>query len=315
MMAADAGKSSKTSIDHAIREYLAWLSVERGAAQKTIEAYGRDLRSYRSWLTTVLGITMLGELTSDIPSTYLMDLAEVGYAASSQERAAAAIRSFHRFCVREGLAQFDPAALLSLPKKAIKLPKTLSIEAVQSLLDQNFDSDPAGLRDKAILEVLYGSGLRVSELTGLNRLQVLFDEGYLRVTGKGSKERLVPIGGLAHAALLDYMQSGRPFLHRKGESEPSDSSAVFLNVRGHRLTRQAIYQIVAEYGAKVDIEGLHPHTLRHSFATHLLEGGADLLSIQELLGHASIATTQIYTHVDISHIQAEYLRAHPRALL
>jgi integrase/recombinase XerD len=301
-------------IEQALAEYLAWAAVERGAAPLTIEAYSRDLQAYRTWLLDALGITLLSQIESETINNYLMDLAEVGYAASSQQRAAAALRSFHRFCVREGFAETDPASQITLPKIAKTLPKTLTLEAVNTLLDQPFEPNPAGTRDKAILELLYGCGLRVSELTSLNRSQILA-ESYLRVTGKGNKERLVPFAGAAARALTDYLEHGRPFLHTKGETAPRESSAVFLNTRGRRLTRQAIHLLVADYGNKAGIDGLHPHMLRHSFATHLLEGGADLISIQELLGHSTVATTQIYTHVDITHIQSEYLSTHPRAKL
>jgi integrase/recombinase XerD len=301
-------------IDQALAEYLAWAAVEHGAAALTIEAYHRDLRAYSTWMQNALGISQLNQIEIDTINNYLMSLAEVGYAASSQQRAAAALRSFHRFCVREGFAEADPAAQLTLPKIAKTLPQTLTLEAVNTLLDQPFEPNPAGFRDKAILELLYGCGLRVSELTGLNRPQILA-ESYLRVIGKGNKERLVPFAGAAARALANYLEQGRPFLHTKAESAPREPSAVFLNTRGRRLTRQAVYALVADYGSKAGIDGLHPHMLRHSFATHLLEGGADLISIQELLGHSTVATTQIYTHVDITHIQSEYLSTHPRAKL
>ena len=304
-----------TSLSLALSEFAAWLAVEKGAAQLTVEAYNRDLQAYSNWLRDACGISDLQAIQNRIPSNYLMELAELGYAAASQERVAAALRSFHRFCLRESLADNDPSALLALPKKTRTLPQTLSIELVSKLLDQEFAATPAGLRDQAILEVLYGCGLRVSELSNLDLAQLLLTEGYLRVIGKGDKERLVPISGQAMLRLTDYLTLGRPFLHRRGEVAPRERAAVFVNQRGMRLTRQAVFQMVNHYGQLVGIQGLHPHTLRHSFATHLLEGGADLLSIQELLGHASIATTQIYTHVDISHIQAEYQHAHPRASL
>ncbi|MCL2137254.1 MAG: tyrosine recombinase [Coriobacteriia bacterium] len=306
-------RHSPTEIDRAISEYLTWLAVEKGAATLTVEAYSRDLRFYRDWLVNDQGITRLDQIKTGVPSAYLIDLALIGYAASSQERAAASLRSFHRFCYREGFGEFDPAVKIVLPKKPQILPKTLSLDSVMRLLDQKFPLGPPGYRDKAIMEVLYGCGLRVSELCGLDRDFVLFDEGYLRVFGKGSKERIVPISGKAYTALNEYLDLGRPFLHNKSKHEPQEKSAVFLNTRGRRLTRQAVFLIVAKYGRKVEINDLHPHMLRHSFATHLLEGGADLLSIQELLGHSSVATTQIYTHIDIEHMQTEYLSAHPRA--
>ncbi|MCL1879703.1 MAG: tyrosine recombinase XerD [Actinomycetia bacterium] len=294
-------------------EYLAWLSVEKGAAEKTQEAYRRDLRSYLLWLQQVFALGDLEAIDAELLSAYLQDLAALGYAPASQERAAAALRSFHRFCVREGLAIHDPSAHVRLPKKPRILPQTLSIGQVNNLLDQSFPNTPSGIRDKAILELLYGSGLRVSELCGQDRSQLFLDEGQLRVLGKGSKERLVPCGGTAAAALQQYLQQARSQLHCARQSQPEEGAAVFLSQRGRRLSRQAVFDIVRQYGEQAGISGLHPHTLRHSFATHLLEGGADLLSIQQLLGHASVATTQIYIHVDMGHIRAEYLAAHPRA--
>jgi len=304
-----------TAFSTALNEYLAWLTAERGASILTIEAYNHDLKMYQNWLSGAIDVHRLADITNELPSLYVMELAEVGYAVSSQQRTAAAIRSFHRFCLREDLCENNPAATLALPKKSLALPKTLPIESVAALLDQDFPVSPIGYRDKAMLEILYGCGLRVSELTGLDRLQLLLPDGYLRVIGKGDKERLVPIGGAALTALNDYLAYSRPHLHTLSELEPRDTSAVFVNARGQRISRQSVFLIVVGYGKKVGIDKLHPHMLRHSFATHLLDGGADLLSIQKLLGHASVATTQIYTHVDISHIRAEYLAAHPRANL
>jgi integrase/recombinase XerD len=236
-------------------------------------------------------------------------------APASLKRLVSSLKTFHRFCVREGLAASDPTATLKLPRIPATLPQTLSIKEAMSLLDQSFPPTPAGARDKALLEVFYGCGLRVSEAVGLDQTAVLFEEGFLRVTGKGSKERAVPLGGEALFALRDYLTTARELLHPKRVSAPPDGRAVFLNARGRRITRQGIFGIVERYGAQVGIEGLHPHTLRHSFATHLLEGGADLRTIQELLGHADIATTQIYTHVDRTHLKEEYLSCHPRAHL
>ncbi|MCL2339723.1 MAG: site-specific tyrosine recombinase XerD [Actinomycetia bacterium] len=300
-------------LDQAIQEFLAWLVVEKGAAALTAVAYRSDLQSFANWLALSQGVTDLAAIDEKLLRQYLMDLAEVDYAVASQERVAAALRSFHRFCLREGLAGQDPSAHLILPKKPRELPQTLSIADVNKLLDQDFPHTALGRRDRAILEVLYGCGLRASELCGLDRLAVLLNDGYLRIIGKGDKERLVPISGAAARALADYLETGRPALRRHQETEPRAQLAVFLNSRGLRLTRQAVFLLVAAYGQRVGLSGLHPHVLRHSFASHLLEGGADLLSIQELLGHATVATTQIYTHVDTTHIQAEYRRAHPRA--
>ena len=211
--------------------------------------------------------------------------------------------------VAERISITHPAADLPLPKKPDRLPDVISREQATALLDQPFPATASGQRDHAIVEVLYGCGLRVSELCGLDLRQVMLDEQVLRVVGKGDKERIVPIVGTAAGVLSEYLEQWRPQL----VSPRVSSSAVFLNNRGRRLSRQSVHSLVAKAGAVVGIEGLHPHTLRHSFATHMLEGGADLRIVQELLGHADISTTQLYTHLDRSHVREVYMGAHPRA--
>lgn len=198
-----------------------------------------------------------------------------------------------------------------LPKKPELLPEVVTIQQMNDLLEQDFPQDAAGLRDHALLEVLYGCGLRVSELVGLDFANLLLEDDLLRVVGKGSKERMVPCMGKAREVLEEYLRDGRPALRCAKRAQ--DPDAIFLNARGGRLTRRSVMTLVERYGRNVGLEGLHPHTLRHSFATHLLEGGADLRVLQDMLGHSNIATTQIYTHVDRSHIREEYLSAHPRA--
>jgi len=214
--------------------------------------------------------------------------------------------------VREGMTDNHPTARLPLPKVPQRLPDALSVDEVERLLSQPFAQDPAGLRDRAIVETLYGCGMRVSELVGLGVEDLHLNEGFIRVFGKGGKERDVPVAGAAQSALEEYLYHSRPHLRPKSGSRRADPSAVFLNVRGGRLTRQSVFGIVRRYGGRAGLE-LHPHTLRHSFATHVLEGGADLRSLQEMLGHADISTTQVYTHVDRQHIREEYLSTHPRA--
>jgi integrase/recombinase XerD len=307
-----AGSSSLRALD----EFLSYLAVEKGSSKLTIEAYGRDLARYLAWFGE-RGVHEVDAISREAITDYLIELQTntPAPAPASQKRFVSSLRSFHRFCVRDGLATGDPTAALHSPKTPAALPHALGIEEVKTLLDQQFPSTPAGLRDQALLEVMYGCGLRVAELVGLDRTAILSREGFLRVRGKGNKERVVPIGGVAARALAAYLGAGRELLHPKRVGAPFDGLAVFLNVRGRRLTRQGVFDIVRQYGERVGIEGLHPHTLRHSFATHLLEGGADLRTIQELLGHSDISTTQIYTHVDRSHIREEYLLAHPRARL
>lgn len=293
---------------HALKEYLNYVSVERGCSRNTVLAYGRDLRSYVLGLRDE-GITLPDQVTRDRIEGHVSHLRASGLSIASVERAISAIKGFHRFMVAERITTAHPAADLPLPKKPSRLPDVIGREQAAALLDQPFPKTPAGQRDHAILEVLYGCGLRVSELCGLDLRRVMLDEQVLRVVGKGDKERVVPIVGTAAATLADYLENWRSGL----VSPLVSNSAVFLNNRGRRLSRQSVHTLVAKAGAVVDIDGLHPHTLRHSFATHMLEGGADLRIVQELLGHADISTTQLYTHLDRSHLREVYLEAHPRA--
>ena len=283
-------------LDTEIREYIAYLSIERGSSPLTVSAYERDLKRYAAFLEAQ-GIASLERIDRDAVLAYEAELVASGLAPSTIERRVSAIKGFHRFLVRENIAAKNPTDSLRLPK-------------VERMLSQPFDDSATGLRDRAILEVLYGCGLRVSELTGLDLGSLLLDEGFVRVVGKGSKERIAPIAGAAETALRAYLDRGRAELS-KPYAKPT--SAVFLNARGGRLTRQSAHAIVARAGLSIGVENLHPHTLRHSFATHLLGGGADLRVIQEILGHSDISTTQIYTHVDRAHIHDEYISAHPRA--
>lgn len=286
---------------------MGYLAFERGSSSHTVEAYGRDLERYVKALEEK-GVTEPDDVTRPLIEEHLEHLAEEGYAPSSVERALSAIKSFHRFMLQEEISSVSPAAALPLPKKAERLPDVLSVRQALALLDQPFPKTAAGQRDRAIIEVLYGCGLRVSELTGLDVGAVSLEDEVVRVIGKGSKERLVPLMGSAHKALAEYLSDWR------GELVSSRSgAAVFLNVRGGRISRQSVFAIVERAGRVIGIDGLHPHTLRHSFATHMLQGGADIRIVQELLGHSSIQTTQLYTHLDRSHLRMAYLSAHPRA--
>lgn len=311
------------TLTRAIDEYLDYLAIERGASPNTIEGYGRDLHRYADWLAQE-GITAPEDVTRQAVVAHVQALQEVELSPASVERAVSAIKGLHRFMVVERICEEHPTADLPLPKKPARLPDVLSREQISAMLDEaNFayEDDPAKTprrnavaraslqRDRTILEVLYGCGLRVSELCGLDLREVMLDEEVLRVLGKGSKERIVPIMGSAARAMGEYLTQWRPTL-----LGAKPTSAVFLNARGGRISRQSVHAICEKYGRiYAGREGLHPHTLRHSFATHMLEGGADLRIVQELLGHASIATTQLYTHVDRTHIRMVYLEAHPRA--
>ena len=295
-------------LSRACEEYLAHLAIERGSARNTVEAYGRDLVRYERFLSA-RGKHEADEVDRGDVESFVASFAQLEYAASSAERALAAVRGLHAFLSAEGICPNNPAKGVPLPRRSRRLPDVLSIEQARLLLDQPFSPTAAGQRDRTLLEVLYGCGLRVSELCGLDVREVLLDDELVRVFGKGSKERMVPLMGTARDAMRTYLDDWRPQLVRLGKS----GDAVFLNQRGGRLTRQTVHAVCERYGRVVGIQGLHPHTLRHSFATHLVEGGADLRVVQELLGHANISTTQIYSHIDLTHVRWEYLTSHPRA--
>ena len=307
-----AGRGSASLPDLA-EEFVSYLAVERGASANTLAAYRHDLALYGAFLSA-RGIDSVDAITRDDVGAWIGSLREGGAAPKTIERRVAAAKSFHRFLVREGITVNHPTASLPLPRTPQRLPDVVSIDDVDRMLSQPFPEGPVGHRDRAILEVLYGCGLRASELVGLDLRDVDLTDGFLRVFGKGSKERVVPVAGVAVDALQEYLGHGRPYLRTKTATRRQDPDAVFLNVRGGRLTRATIHSLVHAYGGRVGLD-VHPHTLRHSFATHLLEGGADLRSLQEMLGHADISTTQIYTHVDRSHLREEYLSTHPRARL
>ena len=297
-------------LDTVTGEYLDYLAVERGLARNTIAAYRRDLTTYCSYLERA-GVESFEGVNRQIIEGFVGDRRDGGYSDASVERAVAAVKGLHAFLVRDGIVAQNPTAALRLPKKAERLPECLSVGDVSALLDQDFPEGEMGLRDHAILEVLYGCGLRVSELVGLDVGDVHFDDGFVLVRGKGSKERLAPLVGGAARAMAQYIADGRRRLaaHARGSKTP----AVFLNKNGGRLSRQSVHVICERYGRQVGLVGLHPHTLRHSFATHMLAGGADLRVLQEILGHADISTTQVYTHVDRTQLTEVYLAAHPLA--
>ena len=297
------------SMEDALKDYLDYLRVERGSSPKTVEAYGHDLEVFATFLSAH-GVEGLAKATRDDVRAFQTERAEAGASPATLKRNLSVLKGFYRFAVKEGYCPLNPTATMPLPKLPQALPDVLSIDEVNRLLDRTLPTGPEGLRETAILEVLYGCGLRVSELVGLDLGNVALDEGFLLVRGKGDKERISPISGTAARALEAWLAEGRPVFAKRGRRP---TPAVFLNARGTRLTRQTVFELVRDAGLSIGIENLHPHTLRHSFATHLLEGGADLRVIQEILGHADISTTQIYTHVDRSHIRAEYLSAHPRA--
>jgi integrase/recombinase XerD len=304
------------ALSASLAEYDTWLRVERGLAPNSLAAYRRDLRRYADYLRR-RGEHDPAAVTEGVVAAYVDELRDARdeeggprYAPSSIARAVAAVRSFHRFCVEEGLVRSDPSEDIGGPRVPQGIPKALTEEEVEALLTAVPGDDPRAQRDRAILETLYAGGLRISELVGLEVADLDLRDGVARVLGKGSKERVVPLGRTARAALTEYLGHGRPALERSGARHP----AVFLNARGGRLTRQGAWLIVRAAGDRAGLgDRLFPHVLRHSCATHMLDHGADIRVVQELLGHASLSTTQVYTRVSPERLRAVYDLAHPRA--
>jgi integrase/recombinase XerD len=291
-----------------ISEFIDYLSTERGLALNTLESYGRDLRQYSKFLEQD-GSGTLSDASRGTIVSYLMHLQKQGKATATIARRLAALRAFYQYLLREKYVDLDPTANLESPKLEKRLPKVLSVKEVEQLLRQPDAVTPAGLRDRAMLELLYATGIRVSELIALNLGDVNLDLGYIRCLGKGTKERVVPVGSIAVRSLRDYLAHARQRL-----AVAAEERALFVNHHGRRLTRQGFWKIVKKYARDARIsKEITPHTLRHSFATHLLENGADLRSVQEMLGHADISTTQIYTHVTKGRLKEVYARTHPRA--
>jgi integrase/recombinase XerD len=295
-------------------EFLSWLRVEKGRSPNTLSAYRADLRAYFGWLAA-RGRCPEEVVESDV-SAYVATLQETGRAPASVKRSLVAVRAYHRFNALEGTAPSDPAGEVELPRVPRGVPKALSEGEIVKLLEAASGAGPLDRRDRAILEVLYGTGLRISELVGLSLADVDLDEGILRAFGKGSKERLVPLGRCAIDSVVDWLgPGGRPAVEPERWARRGDAEALFLNTRGGRLTRQGAWGIVRRYGDQVGLgPRLTPHVLRHSCATHMLDHGADVRAVQELLGHASISTTQIYTMVSTERLWSVYRAAHPRAV-
>lgn len=296
-----------------VEDFLTWLAAERGRSSNTLAAYRRDLTGY--WLWLVERGEGLNDVTGSDLDAYVGHLRDRGLAPSSVKRALVAVRSLHRFRSEEGLAEFDPSASIETPRVPAGLPKALTESEIDGLLAQVVGDDPVSLRDRAVLEVLYGTGARISEVCTLGIADVDLDGGLLRLFGKGSKERVVPLGRWARVSLAAWLAEGaRSSMEPEQWARRGDSDAVFLNQRGGRLGRQGAWAIVRKYGDAAGLgERLTPHVLRHSCATHMLDHGADIRAVQELLGHASITTTQVYTMVSNERLFAAYDAAHPRA--
>jgi integrase/recombinase XerD len=317
-------------LDRAVDAYLRHISIERGLSENTVAAYRRDLAGYAAWLAA-RGVVESADVTPAIVAEFAAERASAQppVAASSLARLQSSVRGLHRFLAREGIEPVDPSARLRPPKQPRRLPKALTIDQVEALLDASGPApataatgtagtdaapgaapgDLVGLRDRALLELLYATGARVSEVVQLDVDDLAHGE-VIRVRGKGSKERIVPVGSYARAAVDAYLTRARPELSRRGRATPR----LFLGARGAPLSRQSAWLIIHDAAERAQLTAqVSPHTLRHSFATHLLQGGADVRVVQELLGHASVATTQIYTHVSVDALRDVYVTSHPRA--
>jgi len=291
-----------------LERFFDFLALERGSATRTQEAYARDVSRFVDFVM-VRGAVAPLDVTSRMLRDFVYHLKDLGLSPGSIRRNVSAVRSYFRFMLGDGHVVRDPSERLETPKRWRTLPEVLTVAEIQKLLAAPTMDDPLYFRDRAMLEVAYGAGLRVSEWIGIGVKDALLDEGLVRVFGKGSKERLVPIGRSAIGALAIYIREKRPALERG-----AGRGTLFLNARGEPLSRMGAWKILRKYVKRSGItKRVYPHTLRHSFATHLLEGGADLRAVQEMLGHADISTTQIYTHVDREYLRQVHRRYHPRA--
>ncbi|PAQ16248.1 site-specific tyrosine recombinase XerD [Bacillaceae bacterium SAOS 7] len=293
-----------------LQDFIHYMVVEKGLAKNTIAAYERDLKRYLLYIEKVEQLSSLNDVTRVHIVQFLNELKTEGKSSKTIARHIASVRSFHQFLLREKAVDQDPSVHIETPQAEKKLPKVLNLSEVEALMAAPDTSTPFGLRDQAMLELLYATGMRVSELTSLNLDDIHLTMGFVRCFGKGNKERIIPIGQTAIGVMETYLQDGRPKL----KSAKRTTEALFLNHHGNRLTRQGFWKILKGLAQKANIEkDLTPHTLRHSFATHLLENGADLRAVQEMLGHADISTTQIYTHVTKTRMKDVYTQFHPRA--
>ncbi len=291
-----------------LESFLAWLELERGLSVNTLQAYGRDLAQCVAFLSKA-GVEDWAAVTPEHVSAWTASLSRAEFARSSQARKLSALRMLAKHLVRENVRKDDVTELLGAPKLSRKLPDVLTREEVERLLDAPSSTTAHGLRDRAILELFYSSGLRVSELCGILLQSIHLEDGYVRVFGKGSKERIAPIGSAAVKAVEDYLAGGRPHFVK-----PRTGSELFLSQQGRAISRKMVWVMIKEHARRAGIKKpIKPHLLRHSFATHLLEGGADLRAIQEMLGHADISTTQIYTSVQAARLADEHALYHPRA--
>jgi integrase/recombinase XerD len=294
---------SRVSLETGIEEYLVSLRVERGLSANTIAAYTRDLAEYVAFLDG-------RDPSEDLISELISRLRQRGLADSTVARKIASLRGLHRFLVIEGLRNTDPMALIDSPRRPDPFPKALTVEEAIALVEAPGTGNPAARRDRALLEFLYATGARVSEAVGVDLGDLDLEDKVVKVTGKGARQRLVPIGGKAVEAIAAWLPDRMALVSRKVKGDP-----LFINMRGGRISRQGVFDIVRKHAISVDIETsrVSPHVLRHSAATHMVEAGADLRSVQEILGHATISTTQVYTRVSPAHVMEIYVEAHPRS--
>jgi len=291
-------------VEEHIRDFLDFIKIERGYSENTVKAYEEDLKQFSRFAK----INNPRKVDRELVKSYLEHMHDEGFSISSTERKLACLKSFFHHLLREDKIDLDPTSDLQLPKKAKRLPKALSISETIKLISAPRGNHYLALRDAALLELMYATGMRASEIIGLNIQHINLDVSFVKCFGKGSKERVVPVGKVALLALKKYLEEGRPKFPKK------DEEALFIDRNGERLTRQGLWLIIKKYVKAMGIkEKTSPHTLRHSFATHLLEKGADLRSVQEMLGHSDISTTQIYTSVSRERLKRIYLKAHPRA--
>jgi len=292
-------------IEKRLDDFLHYLRLSRGLSQNTLESYRFDLKKYFEYLKKQK-ISDLNSVTSENISGFVHTLIELK--ATSKARHLSAIRTFHKYLLNEEYCDSNPAELIDSPKLGRRLPSTLTPQEMEKILEQPYSRDDLGIRDKAVLEFLYATGVRISEMINFTRKNFLPGVGWVRVLGKGYKERLVPIGKEAEKAVKEYLKKSRPHI-----AKPRSEDIMFLNRWGKKLTRMGAWKIIKRYIHQAGIKKkVSPHTIRHSFATHLIEGGADLRAVQEMLGHADISTTQVYTHIDRDFIKQEHRSYHPR---